>query len=153
MELRRVLVRSGAGKIPPIAEFVDNATLHRRISPKQLNMPFFEELKTASITFLIHSASGGTGGGLAPAFAEWMKGESIGGDVISIVNLGIGDEAVETHFLVGNALYNFPKINRAVQMAILIDNKVVASKVNQNGNRVSRYFNYIQRTIEWNSVW
>jgi len=138
---------TGAGKVPPIAEFVASATLHRRISPDQLNMPFFEELKTASITFLIHSASGGTGGGLAPAFAEWMKGEGIGGDVISIVNLGIGDEAVETPFLVGNALYNFPKINRAVQMAILIDNKVVASKANKNGNGVSRYLNYIERTI------
>jgi len=152
-QIRLAFLNEGAQKIPPIAEFVGEHSLQRYINRDSDVYPFYRDLYNSSITFLVHSASGGTGGGLGPYVAKWLEDNgNLGNTRISMVSLGLITGAEEADYLFGNALYNFPKINENTEMVVLIDNEMIRQKSHASGNgdtdyAVPRYMEHIETNL------
>jgi len=135
----------GASRVPPIGEFIADKTMEEILNKKRV------ELSHAQTTFLIHSGAGGTGSGLAPWVATWLKTKGYGGKLVSLLTLNKINDDRENLLEIENAIYNFPRVNATTDLVIVIDNRHISAPLTTVGSQnrdMLRYSRYIE-VNEW----
>ncbi|MCL0055449.1 hypothetical protein M1N56_06230 [Dehalococcoidia bacterium] len=120
---------SGAGRLPVVSEFIAEHALVPKLSETGETA---SRLSGINASYLIHSVGGGTGCGLAPWIARWLRNTGQGGSRIGITLLGNAQGIFSPAEESDNSLYAFPKVNEEMDLIVLIDNSTVAGRYNQD---------------------
>jgi len=148
--VRLAELSGGASRMPPIAEFVAENTIEQYLGDE--GGEFYYQLVNDRIKmiFMVHSASGGSGGALAANLGTWLNAEKMLGKIlISFVCLNEVARKDQQPGLVANAMYNFPRLNKATRMVVLVDNQAVKEKIDhpRSEQRLARYMKEIESNI------
>jgi len=148
--VRLANLRGGASRMPPIAELVAESTLDNLLGDE--DGPFYYQFRTPlnHMVFLVHSASGGSGGALAHCLSSWLNVEKdFALNLVSFVSLNEVARTGQQNQMLANSMYNFPKLNESIAMAVLVDNQAVKQKIDspRTNEKLARYMKEIERTI------